>query len=230
MAAMRRIRGSTGTVAGLLASVLALGAAACEPTSPTQSAASAAPSASVSAMPAPSAADTPSPSAPAPTTSLDIPPSLPPGVTVDPGLLEVLPLAVEGIALEPDPDTAIEIASDPLLAVSALSIAVAIAAAPGSPDSDDLAVASVIRLRPDVFDEAFYQEWRDTYNEAACEVADGVESDTSTEIGGHATYVTTCAGGPLTYHTWLEDQGFIVSVTATGPRRLGEQILAGIAE
>jgi hypothetical protein len=151
-------------------------------------------------------------------------------VTVDPGLLEVLPVAVDGIALEPDPDTAAEVASDPLLAESALSIAVAIAAAPGSPDSDDLAVASVIRLRPDVFDEAFYQEWRDTYNEAACEVADGVESDTSTEIGGHATYVATCAGGPRTYHTWLEDQGFIVSVTATGERRLGEQILAGLAE
>jgi hypothetical protein len=211
---------------------LALVTAACGPTPPTESAApsaSASPAAPSPSAASPSAASPTSSSEPLPTTTLETPPSLPPGVTVDPGLLEVLPIAVDGVALEPDPDTAVEIASDPLLAVSALSIAVAIAAAPGSPDSDDLAVASVIRLRPDVFDEAFYQEWRDTYNEAACEVADGVETDTSTEIGGHATYVTTCVGGPRAYHTWLEDQGFIVSVTATGERGLGEQVIAGLA-
>jgi hypothetical protein len=153
---------------------------------------------------------------------------LPPGVSVDPGLLEVLPLAVDGVALEADPDTAAEIASDPLLAESALSIAVALAAT-GTSASDDIAVASVIRLRPDVFDEAFYQEWRDTYNEAACEVAGGVEFETASEVGGHAAFVGTCSGGAHTYHTYLEDQGFIVSVSATGERRLGEQILAGIA-
>lgn len=181
------------------------------------------------ASPTPGASASPSPSAAPPSPSVEIPPSLPPGVTVDPGLLEVLPAAIEGIALEPDPDTATDIAGDPLLAESALSIAVALAAAPAS-EADDLAVAAVIRLRPDVFDEAFYQEWRDTYNEAACEVADGVESETSMEIGGHPSYVGTCVGGAETFHTYLEDQGFIVSVTSTGERRLGEQIIAGIAD
>lgn len=205
---------------------LALGVAACGPTQPTESASpQTAPATAVPTAPAPSSA---SPSRPLPPTSLEIPPSLPPGVSVDPGLLEVLPLAVDGVALEADPDTAAEIASDPLLADSALSVAVALAAT-GTSASDDLAVASVIRLRPDLFDEAFYQEWRDTYNEAACEIADGVEFETPTEIGGHAAYVGTCSGGAQTYHTYLEDQGFIVSVSATGERRLGEQILAGIA-
>jgi hypothetical protein len=33
----------------------------------------------------------------------------------------------------------------------------------------------------------------------------------------------------MTYHTYLEDQGFIVSITATGPRRFGELIVAGLA-
>ena len=211
--------------AAVLGSGLALGLAACGPTQPTESAATP-PAAPATAVPtAPTSA---SPSVPHPSTSLEIPPSLPPGVSVDPGLLEVLPVAVDGVALEPDPDTAIEIASDPLLAESALSIAVALAAT-GSSTSDDLAVASVIRLRPDVFDEAFYQEWRDTYNEAACEIADGVEFETATEIGGHVAFVGTCFGGAQTYHTYLEDQGFIVSVSATGERRLGEQILAGLA-
>jgi hypothetical protein len=141
----------------------------------------------------------------------------------------VLPAQIDGVPLEADAITADEVSRDPLLAESALSIAVALAVAPGAPDSEDLAVANVIRLRPDVFDEAFYQEWRDTYDEAACEVADGLESATQTEIGGRPTYIGTCVGGAMTYHTYLEDQGFLVSITATGERRFGELILAGLA-
>lgn len=164
--------------------------------------------------------------------SLETPPSLPPGVTVDPGLLEVFPAAVDGVTLEPDPATAAQIAADPLLAESALSIAVAVAVAPGPSDTEgsgDLAVASVIRLRPDVFDDAFYQEWRDTYDAAACEVADGVLSDTESTIADRVVYEARCAGGAETFHTYLVDQGFIVSITGTGERRLGERIMAGLA-
>jgi hypothetical protein len=141
-------------------------------------------------------------------------------------LLEVLPAEVDGIALEPDPATATQIASDLLLADSAISIAVALAVVPGS---DDVAVASVVRLHPDIFDEAFYQEWRDTYDDAACEVADGVESTDETDLAGRLVYVATCAGGAMTYHAFLEDQVFLVSVTASGQRQLGELIMAGLA-
>ena len=219
-------RSSVTVLAVLLGSIVA--AAACGPNrgtgAPTADASSASPTPTASVAPR-----SPSPTAPRPSTSLAIPPS-PPGVTVDPGLLEVLPVAVEDVPLQPDPETAAEIGRDPLLAKSALAIGVAIAAAAGASGSDDFAVASVIRLRPDVFDEAFYQEWRDTYNEAACEVADGVADEIATEIEGHATYVGTCTGGATTYHTWLEDQGFIVSVTATGERRFGELIIANLAE
>lgn len=150
-------------------------------------------------------------------------------VQVDPGLLEVLPAQIDGIDLEPDPETASQIAADPLLADSATGLAVAIAVAAGEGASEDVAIASVIRLRPDVFDEAFFQEWRDTYDEAACEVADGVESTDEAEIGGRHVYVATCAGGAMTYHTYLEDQQFIVSITANGPRRFGELLMAGLA-
>ena len=218
-------RSSVTVLAVLLGTIVAV--VACGPNqgtgAPTADASAATPTPTASVAPG-----SPSPTAPRPSTSLAIP-SSPPGVTVDPGLLEVLPVAVEDVPLQPDPETAAEIGRDSLLAISALAIAVAIAAAAES-GSDDLAVASVIRLRPDVFDEAFYQEWRDTYNEAACEVADGVADETATEIDGHATYVGTCTGGAMTYHTWLEDQGFIVSVTATGQRRFGELIIANLAE
>ncbi len=207
----------------LLAVVVMVGAGACGPTEPTISA-----TPSTSVVHSPSA---PTPSVPAPTPSpvVETPPSLPPGVTVDAGLLEVLPTEIDGVTLEADPATAAQVGSDPLLADSTLSLAVALAVAPGASDSEDLAVASVIRLRPDVFDEAFYQEWRDTYNETACEVAGGVENEDETEIAGRVVYVGTCVGGAQTYHTYLVDQGFIVSVTATGVRRFGELIMAGLA-
>ncbi len=208
-----------------LAAVLALAAAACGPTQLTTS-------------PAPSGASASPPTSPQATATLSTPgsssvvvspPASPAGVTVDPGLLEVLPAQIDGVTLHPDPTTAAQVAGDHLLAGSAISLAVALAVGPGAAGSGDLAVASVIRLRPDVFDEAFFQEWRDTYDEAACEVADGVASDTETEIGGRTAYVGTCVGGAQTYHVYLEDQGFIVSITASGARRFGELILAGLA-
>jgi hypothetical protein len=229
---MRARRGAcrgSGT-ALLLAAVLAGGAAACGPTAPTTAPN---PSSSEAGSPSPTA------SAPVPTVSpVDASPSTATesavpsvaAVTVDPGLLEVLPAQIDGVTLEADPATAVKVASDPLLTDSARSIAVALAVAPGTSEGGDFAVASIVRLRPDVFDEAFYQEWRDTYDEAACEVADGVQSATETEIAGRMAYVGTCAGGAKTYHTYLEDQGFIVSITATGPRRFGELILAGLAK
>jgi hypothetical protein len=205
---------------------VALAVASCGSNAPTPPVS---PSASAEAShPSPGPTSPPASATTSASASTGTPPSLPPGVSVDPGLLEVLPGEVDGVALQADPDTAAQVGSDPLLAESALSIVVAIAAAPGASDSEDLAVASVIRLRPDVFDEAFYQEWRDTYDEAACEVADGVESQDATEIDGRLVYLGTCVGGARTYHTYLVDQGFIVSITATGERRFGELIMAGL--
>ena len=180
---------------------------------------------------APSASVPPPNETAAPSASITTrpPTSLPVGVVVDPGLLEVLPPAIDGVPLDPDPTTAAQIATDPVLAESAISIAVALAVGVGTSTGDDLAVASVIRLRPEVFDEAFYQSWRVSYNEGACDVADGVESERESEIGGRVVYVGTCSGGVRTYHTYLEEQGFIVSITATGERRFGELILVGLA-
>jgi hypothetical protein len=209
--------------------------AGCGPTPPTSSP-SASPTASASASGSPTASASsvaiasPAPSAVvSPSAAEPSGPPLPAGVTVDPGLLEVLPTLIDGVALQPDPDTAAEVASDPLLAESALSIAVALAVASEASDGEDVAVASVIRLRPDVFDEAFYQQWRESYDEAACAVAGGLETELQTEIAGRPTYVGTCGGGAMTYHTFLIDQGFLVSITATGERRFGELILDAVA-
>lgn len=222
-----------------LAGLAALAAIACGPVIPTPRPSGGTPSSPSS--PAATTSPEPSSRAPSPTTATvpirpagtstatGSPSVLPLSVTVDPGLLEVLPTQVDGVTLAPDPTTAAEIAADPLLAKSAVSIAVAAAIAPGTAGADDIGIASVIRLLPGVFDDAFYLEWRETYNSGACAVADGVQTEEPAEIGGRGAYLGTCVGGVHTYHTYLEDQGFIVSITATGERRFGELILAGLA-
>ena len=130
------------------------------------------------------------------------------------------------------PLSASQIADDPSLAGSAQAIAVALAIRPGSSTSeDDLAIASVILLRPGVFSEAWFRDWRSTYDVAACDVAGGVQGEPiQTTIGGHLVYVATCAGDARTYHRFLAGRSLVVSVTAAGPSRFGELLMAGIAE
>jgi hypothetical protein len=109
--------------------------------------------------------------------------------------------------------------------------AIVLAIAAGSSVADDLAIVSVVRLRSGVFDEGFFRSWRDSYDEAACDAAGGVSGHAEAEIGGRTTFIGTCAGGAHTYHVRLEtDDVILVSVTAVGERRLGEQVVAGLTE
>ncbi len=151
-------------------------------------------------------------------------------ILVDETLLDYLPVQVGGIALERDPDTAGNIASDPDLAEQASAIAVAFAISPGASTADDVAVVSVVRLRSDVFDAEFFRSWRDSYDAAACEAAGGVAGNAEAEIDGRPTYIGTCAAGARTYHVYLEGPNVIVSVTSVGDGRFGEQIVAGLRE
>jgi len=153
------------------------------------------------------------------------------GVTVDAGLLPVLPSQIDGVPLQPDPATAEQIAADPTLAGSAQAIAVAFAIRPGTSSGDDLAIVSVIRLRPGVFSDSWFETWRSTYDQGACAVAGGVKGAPSqTSIAGRTVYVGTCAGDARTYHVRLADPSLIVSITAAGPARFGELVVAGLVE
>ena len=173
----------------------------------------------------------------APTSSLlppasDTPSAATPSaaIVVDETLIDYLPVEVAGIALTSDPGTAAEIASDPDLAASAAALTVAFAIAPGASLGDDVAVASVVRLRPGVFDAEFFRSWRDSYDKAACEAAGGTAGNAQAVIGGRETDIGTCAGGVHTYHVYLEASNVIVSVTSVGGLRLGEQIVTGLRE
>jgi hypothetical protein len=176
---------------------------------------------------------TPTPTAsPVPTSSPS--PGGSPGATgpttvVDPALLGHLPASVFGFPLAPDPSTAATVAADPTLAANAEAIAMAIVVAPGGSNGDDLAVASVVKLRPGVDNPIFREIFRAAYDRVACEQAGGVAGSQSTTIAGRDVLVGSCTGGATTYHVHLAD-GLIVSVTSLGSRGLGEQIVANLQE
>jgi hypothetical protein len=153
------------------------------------------------------------------------------GLSVDASLLDVLPRQVAGTPLEADPATAAQIAADPSLARSVQALAVALAIRPGTSSGDDLAIASVVRLRPGVFSDAWFEDWRATYDQSACEVAGGIRGDPArVSIAGRSVFEGTCAGDAQTYHVHLADPTLIVSITAAGPARFGELVVAGLAE
>jgi hypothetical protein len=151
------------------------------------------------------------------------------GITIDPALLSVAPATVDGVAISPDPETAAAIAADPALAGDVEALAVGLAVGPGSSGAEDLAIVNVIRLRDGIFGEAFFRDWRDTYDEAACERAGGVTGHAEADVDGRRVYIGSCAGGAFTHHVALEGEGIIVSVTSVGARRFGEQIVSNLA-
>jgi hypothetical protein len=184
---------------------------ACAPApSPSQPAASS-PSAAVVATP--------------PAASVTAPPST--LIAVDPSLLDLLPDAVAGHPLEGSPEAAAESAGDATLAANAESLAVAIAA---DQPTGSFVVASVVQLRPGVYDEEFFRDWRDSFDEGVCAQAGGVSGNAQSEIDGRTVYIGTCAGGVHTYHVYLEAPDAIVSVNSVGEARLGEALMENLPD
>jgi hypothetical protein len=145
-------------------------------------------------------------------------------LVVDPALLAILPARVAGVTLAPSPDSASELTADPSLQDSASAIAVGAAI---DPAGSDLAVASVIQLRPGVYSDTFFADWRTTYDAAACDPAGGVKSHVRQILGSYTAEVTTCAQGARTYHVLLPGD-IIVSVTAVGDRKFGDLVIAAL--
>jgi len=185
---------------------------------------------------APSATPPPSPSAAPPTASASpvgtapgpSPSSAAGAARVDPALLDVLPAEIEGQPLRPDDQTAAGIEGLP---TDVEAIAIGLYVQPGTSTADDLAIVSVVRLQPGVFDEAWYRSWRTTYDEGACQVAGGVAPGSAeTRIGEHGTHIGSCVEGAHTYHVHLASPDRVISITSVGERRFGERVVAGLTE
>jgi hypothetical protein len=146
-------------------------------------------------------------------------------------LLDLLPEAVGGVPLEADEATAAEIAREPTVARFVSSLA--IAAAFGPPASEaigDYVVVTVAHVKPGLFGDLFFQGWRDTFDEAVCQQAGGVQGNVEADIGGRQTFIGTCRGGIHTYHVHLPDRDVIVSMQGGGPKRFGERVVEGLNE
>jgi hypothetical protein len=150
---------------------------------------------------------------------------------VDATLLDVLPAAIEGFPMTADDETAGEIAADPTTDPAVRRIAVGVFVDPSDPVEADLAVVSVVALRPGTFDDAWFRSWRETYDAAACEVAEGVSPGSAeATIAGHRTFIGKCRGGVHTYHVHLADPDRLIAITSLGTGRFGEQVVAGLTE
>lgn len=145
---------------------------------------------------------------------------------VDASLLAILPEAVDGIPIAPEAETAEQLATDPTLATSIAALAMGLAV-DSAPESGDLAIVTVVRVRPGLLDEAFFRGYRDSFDEAACAPAGGVSGNAESQLGGRLVFIGSCEGGAFTYHVQHSDD-VIVSVTSVGERRLGEKIMSSL--
>ncbi len=111
--------------------------------------------------------------------------------------------------------------------MSASAIAVGTLAAPGQNGGGDFATSTVVQLRPGVYSDGFYADWRTSYDEAACAPAGGVASHLQQQVGQHAIDVTLCGGGARTYHAHLAGD-ILVSITAVGASEFGALVMAAL--
>lgn len=146
-------------------------------------------------------------------------------IVIDEALLGYLPASIDNIAVAEDLDEAAVVLSDPALPRIATAVEAAVAVDAGS---GNLVYGWIVRLKPDVFTDNDYRQWRDSYDEGACAGAGGVTGNAEATIAERTVYITNCAAGLLTYHLWLEDEQVLISASAIGAGRFGEKLMAGL--
>jgi hypothetical protein len=145
------------------------------------------------------------------------------GAVEDASLLDVLPASVGGVDITLEHQAFLDAVADPAFARNVRRAAFGVAVS-----GSDLVSGVVAELGPGAFSDAFFRDWRDTYNQGACGQSGGVAGNAETQVGGRTVYIATCAGGLRTYHTWLPQRGAIVSAFAVGDGRLGEALMEGL--
>ncbi|MEO8274273.1 MAG: hypothetical protein ABI620_09425 [Chloroflexota bacterium] len=167
---------------------------------------------------------------PGPVVTFGPPPSpTPPDDTspilLDPGLLAYLPESVGGIKVIEDANEAANALNDPALPRIASGVDGAVAVDTGT---GNLVYGWVVKLRPGVFTDADFRQWRDAYDEGACATAGGVVGRAQAQIGGRQAFVTSCVAGLHTYHLWVQDEDLLISASSIGDGRFGEKLIEGL--
>jgi hypothetical protein len=143
-------------------------------------------------------------------------------VVLDATLLGVLPESVAGFPITEAPDEAAIALADPALPkiATALDAGVAVDKASGN-----LGYALVVKLKPGAFNDDYFRQWRDSFDEGACNAAGGIAGTAEATIDDRTVYITTCVQGLRTYHAWLPDQDLLISASSVGEARFGEQLM-----
>jgi hypothetical protein len=206
-------RGIGPRAASLLAVVL-LALAACGAPSPA-------------ATPVPSAPTGPAPSnAPVDSAAPSIGGASSPasgGAVENPDLLAILPATVAGQPVVLERQAFADAIGDAAFATNIAEAAFGVVVA-----GDDLASAVVARPVADAYSEAWFRDWRESYDQGACAQAAGVAATSETKVDDRIVYSGTCAGGLKTYHTWLAAKGVLVSAFAVGGGTFGDELMAGL--
>jgi len=210
-------RGRVCAAIRLLAVLAAL--AACSGPAPTNGAPRPSPSQAIGSM-----ASLPASTATSATTT----PSTGLAVEADPGLFVVIGGSSDGLNFVFDPDTTARVAADPDLARNAVGVAIGLYTVTGQQPVQDFAIVSVVHLRDPSVGDDWFRSYRDSYDEAACAQAGGVDRHSEATIGTNRVFIGGCGGGAFTYHVRLETRGIVVSITAAGPVRLGERLAGDV--
>ena len=144
-------------------------------------------------------------------------------IALDPTLLAYLPTAIDSIPVKEDLDVATDAILDPALPSIATNLDAAVGVDTGT---GNLVTAWVVRLRPGAFGDEAYRQWRDSYDQGACNAAGGIVGRAQATLGGRDTYVTSCVAALRTYHVWLKDQGVLISASSIGDGRFGEKLMS----
>ena len=144
-------------------------------------------------------------------------------IAIEPELLAFLPVAIGEIPVVEDLDVAGEALFDPAISQIATGIDAAVAVDAGT---GNLVTAWVVRLRPEAFGDEVYRQWRESYDEGACQAGGGIVGLAQAELGGRNTYVTSCVTALRTYHVWLEEQNVLISASSIGEGRFGEILMS----
>jgi hypothetical protein len=161
-----------------------------------------------------------------PPTMLGTPVPADDSVAVDASLLDVLPTSAADVERRDDPETAADIAASDGLAADIDAVAVALYIA-----DDDYAVATVVRPQEGVVDDAWFRDWRDTFDAGVCEQAGGVETGRSEiKIDERTVHRSTCVGGVVIHHVYVPGAERLISIQGAGSADLGRSILDDLTE
>ena len=150
-------------------------------------------------------------------------PSVAPAI-VDPTLFALLPEKVAGVPIVETPEAEGASVIEPAIARAVVRLATGYAV---SASGSDWAVVSVAALRPGVWSDGFFRDWRDTYDTGVCAQTGGIGGRAAVTIAGRDVEITSC-GALHTYHVHLTGRDVLLSVTSVGDTRFGEQVVAGL--